>query len=72
MSPVALAQNIFKRCIEEMVSMIERLIDTDHAYRAENGDVYYAVTRFPDYGKLSKKKLDELLDGASVNTSLAH
>ncbi|HBP99604.1 MAG TPA: cysteine--tRNA ligase [Gammaproteobacteria bacterium] len=52
--------------IEEMVSMIERLIDTDHAYRAENGDVYYAVTRFPDYGKLSKKKLDELLDGARI------
>lgn len=52
--------------IEEMVKMIERLIDTDHAYRAENGDVYYAVTRFPDYGKLSKKKLDELLDGARI------
>jgi len=48
------------------VSMIQTLVDKDFAYRAANGDVYFAVTQFPDYGKLSKKKLDELLDGARI------
>ena len=52
--------------IDQIVSMIERLLVSDHAYRAENGDVYFSVSSFPDYGKLSKKKPDELLEGARV------
>ena len=52
--------------IDQIIDMIEVLVEKDFAYRADNGDVYYAVTRFPDYGKLSKKRLDELLDGARV------
>jgi len=52
--------------IDQIVSMIETLIKGDYAYRAENGDVYFAVTSFTDYGKLSKKKMDELLDGARI------
>ena len=52
--------------IEQMVSMIETLIRDDFAYRADNGDVYFSVSNFAGYGKLSKKKLDELLDGARV------
>ena len=52
--------------IDQMVSMIEKLLDSDHAYRADNGDVYFSVSNFPDYGKLSKKKPDELLEGARV------
>ncbi|MDA1370138.1 MAG: cysteine--tRNA ligase [Proteobacteria bacterium] len=52
--------------IEQIIAMIETLIAKDFAYRATNGDVYFAVTRFPDYGKLSNKKLDELLDGARI------
>jgi cysteinyl-tRNA synthetase len=52
--------------IDPIVSMIQTLVDKDFAYRAANGDVYFAVTQFPDYGKLSKKKLDELLDGARI------
>jgi len=52
--------------IEPIVSMIQTLIDKDYAYRADNGDVYFAVTHFADYGKLSKKKLDELLEGARI------
>ena len=52
--------------IDEIIAMIEKLIATDFAYRAGNGDVYFSVTQFPDYGKLSKKKLDELLDGARI------
>jgi len=52
--------------IDEIISMIEILIDKEFAYKAENGDVYFSVMRFPDYGKLSKKKMDELLDGARI------
>ena len=52
--------------IDQIIAMIEILIAKDFAYRASNGDVYFAVTRFPGYGKLSKKKLDELLDGARI------
>jgi cysteinyl-tRNA synthetase len=52
--------------IEQIIAMTETLIARDFAYRADNGDVYFAVTRFPDYGKLSKKKLDELLEGARI------
>ena len=46
--------------------MIKLLIEKDMAYRADNGDVYFSVMNFPDYGKLSKKKMDELLDGARI------
>lgn len=53
--------------IEEIVQMIEVLISKDAAYKADNGDVYFSVLSFQDYGKLSKKKLDELLDGARVD-----
>ncbi|MGI9295494.1 MAG: cysteine--tRNA ligase, partial [Pseudomonadales bacterium] len=52
--------------IEQMISMIQTLIDKGYAYAVENGDVYYSVTAFKDYGKLSHKKVDELLAGARV------
>jgi cysteinyl-tRNA synthetase len=52
--------------IDEIIKMIEVLVRDDFAYRADNGDVYFSVSRFPDYGKLSKKKMDELLDGARI------
>ncbi len=52
--------------IAEIISMIERLISKDVAYLADNGDVYYAVNRFADYGKLSRKNPDELLAGARI------
>ena len=50
--------------IPEIVQFIERLIDKDYAYTA-NGDVYYAVERFPGYGMLSGRKLDQMEAGAS-------
>ncbi|MCH8174586.1 MAG: cysteine--tRNA ligase [Proteobacteria bacterium] len=52
--------------IEQIIAMIEKLVATDFAYRADNGDVYFSVMQFPDYGRLSKKKMDELLDGARI------
>ena len=52
--------------IDQIISMIEVLLKKEFAYRAENGDVYFSIKRFPDYGKLSKKKMDELLEGARI------
>ena len=40
--------------IGEIVSLIQALIEKDHAYPAANGDVYFSVRSFDDYGKLSK------------------
>jgi cysteinyl-tRNA synthetase len=52
--------------IGAIIAMIERLIANDHAYAAANGDVYYAVRAFHNYGQLSKKNIDELLSGARI------
>ncbi len=52
--------------IDQIVAMTQTLIDKGYAYAAENGDVYYSVTAFDGYGKLSHKKIDELLSGARV------
>ena len=52
--------------IDEIVAMIERLIENGHAYVAANGDVYYAVTSFPGYGRLSGKDPQDLRAGARV------
>ena len=52
--------------IDDMIAMIERLIASDHAYAADNGDVYYRVSAFADYGKLSGRKPEELLAGARI------
>jgi cysteinyl-tRNA synthetase len=41
------------RHIPEMVSLIERLLETNHAYRSD-GSIYYRISSFPEYGKLSK------------------
>ena len=51
--------------IAEMVALIRRLEERDAAYQVD-GDVFYHVEHFPDYGKLSRKKLDELEAGARV------
>jgi len=52
--------------IGEIVAMIGSLMAKDYAYQAGNGDVYYSVSRFKGYGKLSGKHLDELRVGARV------
>ncbi len=52
--------------VEKMVAMICTLMDKELAYTAANGDVYYAVHRFPGYGKLSGKSLDDLRAGERV------
>ncbi len=52
--------------IEQIIAMINQLIASDYAYRAENGDVYYSVTQFKEYGRLSNKNPEELLAGARI------
>ncbi len=54
------------RYVESMVSMIQTLVEKGIAYPASNGDVYYAVHKFPGYGKLSGKSLDDLRAGERV------
>jgi len=54
----------------EIISMVEVLVEKDLAYPADNGDVYFAVKKFPDYTKLSGKNLDEMLDGARVEVEV--
>jgi cysteinyl-tRNA synthetase len=52
--------------VPQMVRMIDRLEDKNLAYQSASGDVNYAVRRFPGYGKLSGKSLDELRAGERV------
>ncbi len=52
--------------IDHIIAMIETLIAKGHAYVGGNGDVYYAVNSFPDYGKLSGKQVAELRVGARI------
>jgi cysteinyl-tRNA synthetase len=52
--------------VPQMLSMIGALEQKGLAYRASNGDVNYAVRKFPGYGKLSGKTLDELHAGERV------
>ena len=52
--------------IDDIIDMIQTLVDNHYAYMANNGDVYYRVKRFSDYGKLSGRNPDELLAGARV------
>ncbi|MBK7859497.1 MAG: cysteine--tRNA ligase [Archangiaceae bacterium] len=51
--------------IPEIVEIIQRLISREVAY-ASKGDVYFQVSRYPQYARLSKRKLDDLKAGARV------
>ncbi|MDF3012038.1 MAG: cysteine--tRNA ligase [Cellvibrio sp.] len=52
--------------IGPIIELANTLVQKGHAYAANNGDVYYRVTSFPGYGKLSDKNVDELLAGARI------
>ena len=51
--------------IEDIIQFIKKLIDKEVAYVSNNG-VYFAVSKFSEYGKLSKKKIDELQSGSRI------
>lgn len=52
--------------IPGMHAMIQTLIDKGYAYAPGNGDVYYRVGKFQGYGKLSRKKIEDLRIGARI------
>ncbi len=54
--------------ISLMIEMINKLINNNSAYE-KNQHVYFDVSKFEDYGKLSNKKLDELISGARIEIS---
>ena len=54
--------------IPEMISLIEELVDGGHAYAPGNGDVYYAVQSFDEYGALSRQRMDEMRDSEKAET----
>ncbi|KQT42671.1 cysteine--tRNA ligase [Methylophilus sp. Leaf459] len=53
--------------VQGMLDMISKLIEKGFAYQANNGDVFYKVRSFNDYGKLSGKTLDDLRAGERVD-----
>jgi cysteinyl-tRNA synthetase len=57
--------------IPDIIAMIETLISNGLAYVGSNGDVFYAVTKFANYGQLSGKNLDDLQAGERVDVDHA-
>lgn len=54
--------------VEEMIEFIKGLIDKGFAYES-NGDVYFDISKAEDYGKLSKKNIEDLISGSRVEVS---
>ncbi|EOB4245117.1 cysteine--tRNA ligase [Vibrio metschnikovii] len=57
--------------IEEIIALVEQLIDRGFAYVADNGDVMFEVSKFKEYGRLSKQDLTQLQAGARVDIETA-
>ncbi len=55
--------------ITEIVELVKTLVDKGFAYES-GGDVYFEVRKFPGYGKLSKRNLDDLIAGASERVDI--
>ncbi len=53
--------------IDQIITMISELMENGYAYRAQNGDVFYDVSAFSEYGKLSGKNIAELRAGIRVD-----
>lgn len=53
--------------IKDMLSIIQILIEKQHAYIAKNGDIFYSVRSFSEYGKLSGKSIEDLRAGERVD-----
>lgn len=51
--------------IQEMIELVKSLIEKNFAYVSKNG-VYFSVSKFKEYGKLSKKKIEDLISGARI------
>ncbi|MAC48497.1 MAG: cysteine--tRNA ligase [Oceanospirillum sp.] len=53
--------------IGDIVDMVQTLVEKGFAYPADNGDVYYRVNKFADYGKLTNRNLEEMQAGARID-----
>jgi cysteinyl-tRNA synthetase len=54
--------------VPEMVEMVKALLANDHAYRADDGSLYFRIASFPRYGELSHMDLSQLKAGARVSS----
>ncbi len=54
--------------MEEIIEFVKKLVDSEHAYET-GGDVYFNVSSFPEYGRLSGQSLEDLVAGARVDIS---
>jgi len=54
--------------VPEQIELVKELIETGHAYET-NGSVYFSVSSFPEYGKLSGRRVEELQEGARVEVN---
>ncbi|MFW5791619.1 MAG: cysteine--tRNA ligase [Desulfohalobiaceae bacterium] len=64
-----LRADVEPRCTEhipEMIALTEQLIARDKAYATDDGDVYFRVRRFAEYGRLSNRNPDEMRSGARI------
>ena len=52
--------------MREIIELIKKLVELGFAYQGKTGDVYFRIRRFQDYGKLSKRSLDQLSSGSRV------
>lgn len=57
--------------MHDIIAMVATLIEKGHAYAADNGDVYYRVRSFTDYGKLSNRNPDDMRSGARIEVEEA-
>lgn len=55
--------------MDNIINMVQTLIDKGFAYAADNGDVYYRVEKFADYGKLNNRSLDDMQAGARIEVN---
>ncbi|MBO4348829.1 MAG: cysteine--tRNA ligase, partial [Candidatus Methanomethylophilaceae archaeon] len=55
-------------CIGDIIEMVQKIIDSGFGYVTEEGSVYFSVRKVKDYGKLSKRKLDEMQQSERVQS----
>ena len=53
--------------MEDIIRMVKTLVEKGYAYVLENGDVFYRVEKFEEYGKLSGRKLEDMQAGARID-----
>lgn len=52
--------------IDSMIELIQKLLETDYAYKSDDGSIYFSISKFKDYGKLAHLDFSGLKEGARV------